>query len=239
MRRITILLVLAVMLLTTSCGHKGYEVIDMTTLISPDGTVYTLIPMASFCCRAFKPSSDEVIATITETDSEATTQDEETVELELYEVPGSDFNLLTYYDKAVATLRSYTPVFCKEGYDMPSFDSIDKIESIYFLPNQEISEWYHDYSKELLSQYQIDADTESFARKILGCKLIENDSEFYLDTAQSTEIGRVVYKFDDIENLYFLFPLRKSAEYEQYYLNTPNGWYIIPAQSLSPYVTTD
>ena len=84
MRRITILLVLAVMLLTTSCGYKGYEVIDMTTLISPDGTVYTLIPMASLCCRAFKPSSDEVIATITETDSEATTQDEETVELELY-----------------------------------------------------------------------------------------------------------------------------------------------------------
>lgn len=237
MKRITVLLVLAVMLLITSCGYKGYEVIDMTTLISPDGTVYTLIPMASFCCRAFNPSSDEVIATITETDCEETTQDEETIEFELYEVPGSDFNLLTYYDKTVATLRSYTPVFCKEGYDMPSFDSIDKIESIYFLPNWVISEWYHDYSEELLSQYQIKADTESFVSTILGCKLIENDSEFYLDMTRSAEIGRVVYKFDDIENLYFLFPLRKSTEYEQYYLNTPDGWYTIPAESLSPYVT--
>lgn len=233
MKRITVLLVLAVMLLITSCGCKEYEVIDMTTLISPDGTVYTLIPMASFCCRAFKPSSDEVIATITETDSEAATQDEETIEFELYEVPGSDFNLLTYYDKAVATLRSYTPVFCKEGYDMPSFDSIDKIESIYLLPNRVISEWYRDYSDELLSQYQIKADTESFVSTILGCKLID------LDTAQSTEIGRVVYKFDDIENLYFLFPLRKSAEYEQYYLNTPDGWYTIPTNDLLLYINNE
>lgn len=114
-------------------------------------------------------------------------------------------------------------IFVQDGYDMPTFDSADRIENIYYLTDEGYWDWFEKgYSSDMLSGKEISGDIDAFVEELFGY-CIEYDSNSSWESRDieveftSDRCAALIYKFKDIDGLFFRQSIFLTDDPDRYY----------------------
>lgn len=253
MKKIFLFLLLLSLIFCTSCEYRLTVNPDNYVIISPNGTKYNLISNCQYCIDTNDINVYKSLAALgTITESSWNDNSAENIhEFELYEIPETDGNLLIY-DVYALFSRNYCPVFANESFEVPCFESIDRIEALYFLSfdllqdgttYNERWEWVMSaYDENYIAERQLDVDLKNFIGEMLPYKIEKHESAFTNYNPYEAMIGWLVFKFKDTGKLYFCFPMLESDDAALIYIETNiNGieyYYAVPKDLLSKVLPT-
>lgn len=226
MKRLSCLL-LAILLLLTACGYElvldenGYK----QRIVFPDGTEYLWTDMSYFCVDLnplYRESDTSmVLGSLVKDEND-----------ELYICNRNDSpEEIVILERDTVAMQDYTYMFVKDGYEMPTFETIDKIQAIYCLSyEQYINDWYKaGFSKEFLENSANISDCKAFMESV-----IENKTDDSLDDFDDHEcVAVLVFKFDEIDDFYFSMHVYECEGLESAYFVDGIADYTIPTDLIN------
>ncbi len=226
MKKTALALVIVFAILFTACSYRyvpGEESNERRILV-PFDKDYIWTDMSLYCV-----DPDDIFDPYKTADDSYETVSKlyrfDPVEYEEYACtkPGLPEEILVYQAKGFPGWFECPFIFVEDGYDMPTFESADKIENIYCLTEAEDWDWYNEgYSLDLLSGKEISGDIEAFVEELFGyCTEYDRNSSWKSRNIEVERTGEkyavLIYKFKDIDGLFFRQSIYLTKDSDRYY----------------------
>ncbi len=226
MKKAILSLVIVFTVLFTACSYRyvpGEESNERRILV-PFGKDYIWTDMSLYCV-----DSDDIFDPYKTSDDRYETVSKlyrfDPVEYEEYACTKSGLpeEILIYQAKGFPGWFECPFIFIEDGYDMPTFESADKIENIYCFTEEEYWDWWDkDYNLDLLSGKEISGDIEVFVEELFGyCTEYDVNSSWKSRNIEvdfsSDRCTVLIYKFKDIDGLFFRQSIFLTDDPDRYY----------------------
>ncbi len=227
MKKAILALVIVFAILFTACSYR-YVPSDGQNerrIIVPFGKDYFWTDMSRYCIDLDSSlgSIYEMADDCYETVSKLYRFDPVEYEEYVCTKPGLPEEILVYQAKDFPGWFECPFIFIEDGYDMPTFESADKIENIYCITEEEYRDWLHKgKSLDLLSGKEISGDIEVFVEELFGyCTEYAKYSSWKSMNIEVDLTGSrcaiLVYKFKDIDGLLFSQYIFLTDDPDRYY----------------------
>lgn len=152
--------------------------------------------------------------------------------------PGLPKEILVYQAKDFPGWFEHPILFVKDGYDLPTFNSTDKIESIYY---GSVDECGRSPKKEEYNE--LDGDVEAFIEELYSYRTEYGVNKSWSNSDIEVEIsyiqGYLYYKYKDIDGLMFQLWIFATDDPDMYFTDyTVDGSYyaiVFPKELLKEY----
>lgn len=207
MKKTILSLVIVFAVLLSACSYRYVEgdVNHERKLIVPFGKDYTYTPMSWHCVDLDSWGSD-----VYETVSKLYRLEPVYYEEYACTKPGLPEEILVYQSRGFTGWYECPIIFVQDGYDMPTFSSTDKIESICYVEEYSLAE-----EKEYI---EITGDVDAFIDELYSCRTaheIANSRDIDVDVLHTT--GCLYYKFKDIDGLLFKLWIFATDDPDMYF----------------------
>ncbi len=230
MKKAILALVIVFAILLSACDYRYVESSEhnQRSIKVPFGKDYHYTDMSWYCTTY---GESEIVAKLYR---------DEPVEYEEYActMPGLPDEILVYESKGFEGWYECPSIFVEDGYDLPTFNSTDKIESIYY---GSVDEYGRPPQKEEYNE--LDGDVEVFIEELYSYRTEYGVNKSWSNSDIGVDIldtqGYLYYKYKDIDGLLFQLCIYTTDDPDMYFTDyTVDGSYyaiVFPKELLKEY----